>query len=114
MPNGTVRLAPTTNSRLAWRTSPVSSASGPTMIPGVSHRNSSGTSNASHSCRKRAALSAPSASMAPARWAGLLATMPSGRPSTSASAVIIPRAKPARSSSTEPVSASPVITARTS
>ncbi len=34
--NGTVRLAPVTNMRAAWRTSAVFSASGPTMMPGVS------------------------------------------------------------------------------
>ena len=56
--NGTVSDAPTTNMRLTWRTSAVSSASGPTMNPGVSHSESTGSPNASHSCRKRAALSA--------------------------------------------------------
>ena len=65
-------------------------------------------SKASHSCMKRAALSAPSLSMAPARWAGLLAMMPTGRPSMRTSAVTMPRPKPRRSSSTEPVSASVV------
>ena len=33
---GTDTLAPTTNSRLQWRTSAVFSTSGPTIIPGVS------------------------------------------------------------------------------
>ena len=56
--NGTVSDEPTTNIRLTWRTSAVSSASGPTMNPGVSQRDSSGSPNASHSCMKRAALSA--------------------------------------------------------
>ena len=37
--NGTVTLAPVTNIRAAWRTSAVFSTSGPTMMPGVSHRN---------------------------------------------------------------------------
>ena len=40
MPVGTVTLAPVTNRRLTWRTSAVCSASGPTMIPGVSQRKS--------------------------------------------------------------------------
>ena len=62
--------------RAKWRTVAVRSAAGPTMKPGVSHRNSTGSSNASHSCRKRAALSAPSASIAPPRWVGSLATTP--------------------------------------
>ena len=112
MPTGTVRFAPVTNSRAKWRTVAVLSASGPTMNPGVSHRNSTGRSNASHSCRNRAALSAPGASIAPPRCAGSLATMPSGRPSTRASAVTMPAPKPRRSSSHSSVSAS--ITARTS
>ena len=101
-------LAPVTNSRLQWRTSAVFSTSGPTIIPGVSTSVTTGRSNASHSCRKRAALSAPSLSIAPARWAGLLATTPTGRPSTRASAVTMPRPKSRRSSSTLPVSNMPV------
>jgi hypothetical protein len=52
-------LAPVTNSRLQWRTSAVFSTSGPTIIPGVSTSVMTGSPNASHSCRKRAALSAP-------------------------------------------------------
>ena len=75
---GTDRLAPVTNSRLQWRTSPVFSISGPTMIPGVSHSTRIGMSKASHSCMKRAALSEPSLSMAPARWLGSLAMTPIG------------------------------------
>ncbi len=74
------------------------------MNPGVSHRNRTGRSNASHSCRNRAALSAASTSIAPPRWVVSLATTPSGRPSTLASAVTIPAAHPRRSSSTDPVS----------
>ena len=50
---GTVRLAPATNMRAKWRTVAVRSAAGPTMKPGVSHRNSTGSSKASHSCMKR-------------------------------------------------------------
>ena len=112
--NGTERFAPVTNRRDMCRTAPVASDSGPTMKPGVSQRKSTGTSNASHSCRKRAALSAPGVSIAPPRCDGLLATMPTGRPSTRASAVIMPGANPRRSSSTEPVSHSASTTVRTS
>ena len=97
-------LAPVTNSRLQWRTSAVASTSGPTIIPGVSHSVTIGRSNASQSCMNRAALSAPGVSIAPARWVGLLAITPTGRPSMRASAVIIPSPKSRRSSSTEPVS----------
>ena len=68
VPVGTWRLAPVTNIRAKWRTVAVRSASGPTMNPGVSHRNRIGSSNASHSCMNRAALSAPWASIAPPRW----------------------------------------------
>jgi hypothetical protein len=96
------------------RTSAVFSASGPTMKPGVSQSDSTGRSCASHNCKKRAALSAASASIAPPRWRGLLAIRPIGRPSIRISAVTIPGPQPARNSSTEPVSASPVITARMS
>ena len=81
--------------RAKWRTVAVRSAAGPTMKPGVSHRNSTGRPKASHSCRKRAALSAPSASIAPPRWVGSLATTPSGRPSRRASAVTMPGAEAA-------------------
>jgi hypothetical protein len=76
MPNsGTVRLAPVTNMRETWRTIAVFSASGPTMKPGVSHSASTGNLAASACSMKRAAFSEPSASMAPERWAGLLATI---------------------------------------
>ena len=47
-----------TNIRAMWRTAPVASDSGPTMKPGVSQRNTIGTSNASQHCMNRAALSA--------------------------------------------------------
>ena len=111
---GTVSDAPTTNIRDTWRTRAVSSASGPTMNPGVSHSDSTGRPNASHSCRKRAALSALAASMAPARCSGLLAITPTARPSKRASAVTRPGANDGRSSSTDPSSASPVMAACTS
>ena len=104
--NGTVNDAPTTNMRLTWRTNAVSSASGPTMKPGVSHNESTGNPKASHNWRKRAALSALSASMAPARCIGLLAMTPTARPSIRTSAVTSPGAKDARNSRTDPSSAS--------
>ena len=112
VPVGTCRLAPVRNMREKWRTVAVRSASGPTMKPGVSQRNSSGSAKPSQSCMKRAALSAPSASIAPPRWRGSLAITPNGRPAWRASAVTIPGAKPRRSSSVSPHSAS--ITARMS
>ena len=90
---GTVTLDPVTYSRQQWRTSAVFSASGPTMLPGVSQRHRMGRSKASQICMKRAALSAPSLSTAPARWIGLLATRPIGRPSMRMRAVIMPGAE---------------------
>ena len=65
--SGAVMLAPTLNRRVQWRTSAVRSTSGPTMMPGQSTRLSTGMSKASQSCMKRAPLSAPSESIAPAR-----------------------------------------------
>ena len=103
---GTVSEEPTTNMRLTWRTSAVSSASGPTMKPGVSHSESTGSPNASHNCKNRAALSALSASMAPAPCMGLLAMTPIARPSIRANAVTSPGANDGRSSRTDPSSAS--------
>ena len=111
---GTLTLAPVTNIRQACRTSAVVSTSGPTMIPGVSQSDRIGMSKASQSCMKRAALSAASASMAPASWRGSLAITPSGRPPRRARAVAIAPPKPARSSSTEPSSKRPAQAARTS
>ncbi len=60
-------------------------------------------SKASQSCMKRAALSEPSLSIAPARWTGLLAMTPIGRPSMRMRAVTMPMPKSRRSSRTEPV-----------
>ena len=114
MPIGTDRFAPMTNSREKCRTVAVFSDSGPTMNPGVSHSETTGSRCASHSCRKRAALSAASASIAPPRWVGTFAMTPTGAPSTRASAVIIPVPQPSRSSSTDPSSASADSTARMS
>ena len=73
------------------------------MMPGVSTSETSGRPNASHSCRKRAALSAPSLVIAPASCIVSLARMPTGRPSIRASAVTIPGAKRSRRNVTEPV-----------
>ena len=70
--------APATSSREVWRTRPVASASGPTIIPGVSTSETIGSPNASQSCRKRAALSAASLVIAPAMCSVLLAITPSG------------------------------------
>ncbi len=114
VPVGTLRLAPMVNIRAKWRTVAVRSAAGPTMNPGVSQRNRIGRANASHRVMNRAALSAPWASIAPPRWVGSLAITPSGRPPERASAVRMPRPKPRRSSSTEPASNRPSITAPTS
>ena len=82
------------------------------MKPGVSHKKRIGSSKASHSCMKRAALSALAASMAPARCSGLLAITPTGRPSRRTSAVTMPGANAGRSSSTDPSSASSSIARR--
>ena len=49
LPIGTVMFAAVTNIREKWRTVAVRSASGPTMKPGVSQRDSTGSSNASQS-----------------------------------------------------------------
>ena len=86
-------------------TSAVRSTSGPTIIPGQSIRLSTGMSKASQSWMKRAPLSAPSESMAPARWCGLLAITPIGWPSTRMKAVMTPMPNFSRISSTEPTSA---------
>jgi len=89
-----------------WRTSPVASAFGPTIIPGVSTSETTGSPNASQSCRKRAALSAASLVIAPAIRRVSLAITPTGRPSMRASAVHISGANRSRRNVTEPSSAS--------
>ena len=88
-----------------WRTSPVRSASGPTIIPGVSTSETTGKPHASHSCRKRAALSPASAVIAPATWRVSLARNPTVRPSMRPSAVHSSGANPGRSTVTESASA---------
>ena len=45
-----------TNMRAMWRTGAVASCSGPTMKPGVSHRNTTGTSNASQQLQEARGL----------------------------------------------------------
>src|ERR1019366_5667683 len=62
-------FAPVTNIRAACRTSAVFSTSGPTMMPGVSHRNTSGMSNASQSCMNRAAMVSLTVRSAPKKTA---------------------------------------------
>ena len=84
------------------------------MFPGVSDNDNTGMSNASHSCRKRAALSEASESMAPPRCIGLLANTPMGRPSTRMNAVTMARPNFGRSSSTLPSSAISSMTFRMS
>ena len=79
-----------------WRTRPVASALGPTMMPGVSTSETIGMPNASQSCRKRAALSAASLVIAPAMCIVLLAMTPTGRPSMRANAVTSSGAKRSR------------------
>src|SRR6202011_1569455 len=69
---GTLMCPPRTNSREKWRTVAVCSASGPTMKPGVSQIDTTSNPNASHSCRNRASLSAPSASICPAEHSGVV------------------------------------------
>ncbi len=86
------------------RTNPVASASGPTIIPGVSTSETTGRPKASQSCRKRAALSAASLVIAPAMCWVSLAIKPSGSPSMRASAVTISAAKGSRRKVAEPSS----------
>ena len=87
--SGTVSAAPATSRREPCRTSPSASAAGPTMYPGQSTSESTGTPKASHNCRNRAALSAAPAVMAPAMTMVLLAIMPTGLPSMRPKAVTI-------------------------
>ena len=101
--------------RAQCRISAVFSATGPTMLPGVSISDRIGMSKASQSCMKREALSAPALSMAPPDGElELLAITPTGWPSTRMKAVIIDVAQRGRSSSTVPTSASVSITVRMS
>src|SRR3954469_665678 len=64
-----------------WRMMPWRSAAAPTMKPGTSARNTSGTLNASHRLMNRVHLSAESTNSTPPSCAGLLATTPTGVPS---------------------------------
>src|SRR4051795_13730609 len=61
-----------------WRMIPCRSTAVPTMNPGTSARNSSGTLNASHSCTNLVALSAESTNSTPPLNIGLFATTPTG------------------------------------
>ena len=69
-----------------WRTSAVFSCCWPTLLPGWSHRKCSAKSWAVHSFMTRAGLMDARLSMAPAKWAGSLASTPKGRPSMRTSA----------------------------
>jgi hypothetical protein len=83
-------------------------------MPGVSTSDTSGSPNASQSCMKRAALSAPALVIAPAMNIVLFAITPTGRPSMRANAVTSSGAKRSRTNVTEPASASVSITGFTS
>ena len=65
-----------------WRMMPWRSTWVPIMKPGTSARNRRGTLKASHHQMKRAALSDESTKSAPPSAIGLLATTPTGRPSS--------------------------------
>ena len=94
MPVGTVTLAPVTNRRLTWRTRAVCSASGPTMIPGVSHRKSSGQVEGVAQLHEAGRLVGPvGVDGARPGAAGCWRSTPIGRPSTRISAVTMPEAE---------------------
>ena len=71
-----------------WRMIPCRSTSVPIMKPGTSARNTSGTLKASQNQMNRAALSAESTKSTPPFCIGLLATIPTGRPSSRPSPTI--------------------------
>ena len=87
---------------MPWRSTAV-----PTMKPGTSARNSSGTLNASQSWMNRAALSAESVKSTPPLNMGLLATTPMARPSSRANPTTSSRAHSAWISSSDPSSTRP-------
>src|SRR2546428_354713 len=74
----------------------------PTMKPGTSWKNTSGTPKASHSMMKRAALSAESMSRAPPSTIGWLAITPTGWPLSRARAVTMFLAQPGLISKSRP------------
>ena len=74
------------------RMMPCFSTAVPTMKPGTSARNSSGTLNASHSWMNRVALSAESVKSTPPLNIGLLATTPMTWPSSRAKPMVSSRA----------------------
>ena len=103
-------FAPTTNILLACLTNAVFSLSGPTIIPGQSIRERIGISKASQSWINLDPLSAPGESIAPDKWPGLLATTPTGLPSTLMKEVMIPGAQSFLISRIDPMSAIPSMT----
>jgi hypothetical protein len=84
------------------------------MNPGTSWRKISGMLKASQSEMNRAALSAESTNIAPARTDGWLATIPITRPSSRARPVTISWAQSALISKNDPPSTNRSITSRTS
>ena len=76
-----------------WRMIPCFSTAAPTMKPGTSARNSSGTLNASHNCTNRVALSAESTNRTPPLCSELLATTPTVRPASRPNPTLTSRAQ---------------------
>ena len=103
-------FAPTTNILAACLTKADFSLSGPTIMPGQSIKDKTGISKASHNCINLEPLSAPGESIAPDRCPGLLATTPTGLPSTLIKEVIMPGLQCLLISRTESSSAIPSIT----
>ena len=89
------------------RMMPCRSTAVPTMKPGTSARNSSGTLKASQSWMKRVALSAESTNSTPPLNIGLLATTPIGWPSSRAKPTTSSRAHSAWISNSESSSTMP-------
>ena len=102
-----------TNIRQTCLTCARFSISGPTMKPGVSHNDKIGSPWALQICIKRATLSAPSASIAPAMCMELLAMTPNGRPSMRRNPVTMLGPNFGLISRNESVSAIALITVRT-
>ena len=90
-----------------WRMIPSRSTCVPIMKPGTSARNTSGTPNASQSQMNRAALSAESPKSTPPLCIGLLATTPTGRPSSKPKPTISSGANSALISNSDSSSSSP-------
>jgi hypothetical protein len=96
------------------RMMPCFSTAVPTMNPGTSERNSSGTLNASHSCTKRVALSAESTNSTPPLCSELFATTPMTSPFRRAKPTVTSRAHSAWISKYEPSSTRPLTKRRMS